>query len=96
MDFNTNYRDFLREYIDKKYLQQYNNLIVLAENFVDNYYVVLFETQEDTLYHTMPVNGLQRSVLVGQDQFLKLFQYGVLTLSRKVSDYIINSIAILF
>lgn len=44
----------------------------------------------------MPVNGLQRSVLVGEDQFLKLFQYGLLTLSRKVSDYIINSIAILF
>lgn len=62
MDFNTNYRDFLREYIDKKYLQQYNNLIVLAENFVDNYYVVLFETQEDTLYHTMPV--IHRFILV--------------------------------
>lgn len=54
MDIHAKYRQFLREYVDKKYLQHQKNVTVLGENFVDNYYVVLFEIQEDSLYHPMP------------------------------------------
>ena len=62
MDIYAKYRQFLREYVDKKYLQHYKNVTVLGENFVDNYYVVLFETQEDSLYHPMP--EMRRFILV--------------------------------
>ena len=62
MGFYAKYRKFLREYVDKKYLQQYKNVTVLAENFVNNAYIVLFEIQEDFSFHHMP--AVRRYILV--------------------------------
>ena len=62
MNFYVKYKDFLRMYVDKKYLQQYKNVRILAENFVGNSYIVLFETQEDFSFQSMPV--VHRFILV--------------------------------
>lgn len=37
------YQIFMRKYVDKKYLQKHPKVKVLGENFLDGYYIVIFE-----------------------------------------------------
>lgn len=38
------HKDFMRKKVDKQYLQQYDSVIVLGENFIGKYYLVIFQT----------------------------------------------------
>ncbi len=39
------YQNFLRLHVDKKWLQNYKNAVVLGERFIGNYYIVIFEAE---------------------------------------------------
>lgn len=41
------YHQFMRKRITQKYLSDFDNLLVLGENFIDNYYFIIFETHKD-------------------------------------------------
>lgn len=48
MKFKKQYQIFMREFIDKKWLQDYKNVKVLAENFIcKKYYMVIFEADNE-------------------------------------------------
>lgn len=37
------YIDFLRQFVDKKYLEPIENLTILADRLLNGYYIVIFE-----------------------------------------------------
>ncbi len=41
------YQNFLRQFVDKKYLQKYEIVTVLGDKILNGYYIVIFEVQED-------------------------------------------------
>lgn len=45
-NLKAKYQTFLREYVDKKWLQQFKNAVVLGERLIAGYYIVIFETPE--------------------------------------------------
>ena len=42
----TLYRLFLRAYVENNYISKYKNALILGENFLGSYYVVIFENFE--------------------------------------------------
>ena len=47
MNIKQKYRNFLRQLVDKKYLENYKNVTVIGENLINGYYIVIFETEID-------------------------------------------------
>lgn len=45
MNIRQKYRNFLRKLVDTKYLQNYKNAVVLGENIINGYYIVIFEEE---------------------------------------------------
>lgn len=43
MNIRQKYRNFLRKLVDIKYLQKFKNAVVLGENIINGYYIVIFE-----------------------------------------------------
>lgn len=46
MNLKQKYQYFLREYVDKKWLQEYSCVKVLADKILDGYYVVIFDVDD--------------------------------------------------
>lgn len=46
MNLKQYYHKFLREFIDKNWLQSYPNAIVLGERFIGHYYIIVFQADE--------------------------------------------------
>ena len=47
MGIREKYRNFLRQLVDRKYLEKFKNVTVLGENLLNGYYIVIFETDID-------------------------------------------------
>ena len=47
MGIREKYRNFLRQLVDRKYLEKFQNVTVLGENLLNGYYIVIFETDID-------------------------------------------------
>lgn len=43
------YQDFMREKVDREYLQKYENVKVLGERFLGKYYIVVFEVNMEII-----------------------------------------------
>jgi len=39
------HKEFMRRKVDEQYLQKYENVIVLGERFLEQYYVVVFQAE---------------------------------------------------
>lgn len=69
MNISLLYLFFLRDYVDKKYFQQYENLTVLGERFIGRYYIVVYQKEKNGVitYH-MLVENIKKHKLISLSQ----------------------------
>lgn len=64
------HKEFMRRKVDEQYLQKYENVIVLGERFIEQYYVVVFQVEKDraTKYYIL-IENIKKAELIELERF---------------------------